>query len=85
LFAVLPGHYHAVVTLALHMGLRLGERRTQTWRDVNLAPHCTIPTLIALARHRDYRTTQRYVQVDGDHLRQTVERLVPEGEIPMEP
>jgi integrase len=37
LFAVLPGHYHAVVTLALHTGLRLGERRTQTWRDVDLA------------------------------------------------
>ncbi len=30
---------------------------------------------MALARHRDYRTTRRYVQVDGDHLRAAVERL----------
>jgi integrase len=43
-----------------------------------LEPHCTTPTLMALARHRDYRTTRRYVQVDGEHLRQTVERIVPE-------
>ena len=41
-----------------------------------LAPHCTTPTLMALARHRDYRTTQRYVRVDGVHLRQAVEHLV---------
>jgi integrase len=41
-----------------------------------LAPHCNTPTLMALARHRDYRTTQRYVRLDGDHLRQTVEQLV---------
>jgi integrase len=43
-----------------------------------LAPHCTTPTLMALARHRDYRTTRRYVQVDGAHLRQTVERIATE-------
>lgn len=43
-----------------------------------LAPHCTTPTLMALARHRDYRTTRRYVRVDGDHLRQAVENLVPD-------
>jgi integrase len=42
-----------------------------------LAPHCTTPTLMALARHRDYRTTQRYVRVDGAHLRHVVEALVP--------
>jgi integrase len=40
-----------------------------------LAPHVSTPTLMALARQRDYRTTRRYVQVDGDHLRAAVERL----------
>lgn len=44
-----------------------------------LAPHCTTPTLMALARHRDYRTTQRYVRVDGAHLRHAVEHLVSES------
>ena len=34
---------------------------------------------MALARHRDYRTTRRYVQVDGDHLRAAVERLADRG------
>jgi hypothetical protein len=37
------------------------------------------PELAALARHRDYRTTRRYVQVDGDHLRAAVERLAEGG------
>ena len=41
-----------------------------------LAPHCTTPTLMALARHRDYRTTQRYVRLDGAHLRDAVAHLV---------
>lgn len=151
LFAVLPEHYKPVVTLALHLGLRLGELRAQQWRDVDLAaglltvtrpksgkretlplnriafsvlaalaqegpllfptlprklsdlfiryarkaglldvtfhclrdtyisrvaPHGNTPTLMPLARHRDYRTTQRYVRLDGAHLRQTVEQLV---------
>ena len=40
-----------------------------------LAPHVSTPTLMALARYRDYRTTRCYVQVDGDHLRAAVERL----------
>ncbi len=40
-----------------------------------LAPHVSTPTLMSLARHRDYRTTRRYVRVDGDHLRAAVERL----------
>jgi integrase len=44
-----------------------------------LAPHVSPPTLMALARHRDYRTTRRYVQVDGDHLRAAVERLTEPG------
>jgi len=34
---------------------------------------------MALARHRDYRTTRRYVQVDGDHLRAAVGRLTEHG------
>jgi integrase len=44
-----------------------------------LAPHVSTPTLMALARHRDYRTTRRYVQVDGDHLRAAVERRADRG------
>ena len=44
-----------------------------------LAPHVTTPTLMALARHRDYRTTRRYVQVDGKYLRDAVECLNPEA------
>ncbi|MEK7221463.1 MAG: hypothetical protein AAB253_09755, partial [candidate division NC10 bacterium] len=44
-----------------------------------LAPHVSTPTLMALARHRDYRTTRRYVQVDGEHLRAAVERLAEPG------
>jgi integrase len=47
-----------------------------------IAPHvASTPTLMALARHRDYRTTRRYVKVDGAHLREAVERL---GEPPAE-
>ncbi len=42
-----------------------------------LACHVSTPSLMALARHRDYRTTRRYVQVDADHLRAAVERLNP--------
>ena len=42
-----------------------------------LTPHVTTPTLMALARHRDYRTTRRYVQIDGKHLRDAVECLNP--------
>jgi integrase len=44
-----------------------------------LAPHVSTPTLMALARHRDYRTTRRYVQVDGAHLREAVERIAESG------
>ena len=40
-----------------------------------LAADVSTPTLMALARHRDYRTTRRYVRVDGAHLRAAVERL----------
>ena len=40
-----------------------------------LAPHVATPTLMALARHRDYHTTRRYVQVDGKYLRDAVECL----------
>jgi len=45
----------------------------------HLPPHVSTPTLMALARHRDYRTTRRYVQVDGDHLGAAVERLTEQG------
>lgn len=44
-----------------------------------LACHVSTPTLMALARHRDYRTTRRYVRVDGAHLREAVERLAEVG------
>jgi len=40
-----------------------------------LAPHVSGPVLMQLARHRDFRTTRRYLKVDGDHLREAVERL----------
>jgi hypothetical protein len=30
---------------------------------------------MALARHRDFRTTQRYLRLDDYHLRQAVETL----------
>jgi hypothetical protein len=43
-----------------------------------LAPYCTTPTLMALAPHRAYSTTRRYVQGDGAHLRHAVESLVSE-------
>jgi hypothetical protein len=35
---------------------------------------------MALARHRDYKTTRRYVRIDGAHLKQAVEQLVPSSE-----
>ena len=41
-----------------------------------LAPHVSGPVLMQLARHRDFRTTRRYLKVDGQHLREAVERLV---------
>jgi hypothetical protein len=45
----------------------------------HLPPHVSTPTPMALARHRDYRTTRRCVQVDGDHLRAAVGRLTEHG------
>ena len=45
-----------------------------------LAQTCNTPTLMALARHRDYKTTRRYVRIDGAHLKQAVEQLVPSPE-----
>ena len=44
-----------------------------------MGPHVITRTLMTLARHRDYRTTRRYVRVDGDHLRAAVERLADRG------
>ena len=40
-----------------------------------LAPHVSGPVLMQLARHRDFRTTRRYLKVDGEHLREAVRRL----------
>jgi integrase len=40
-----------------------------------LAPHCTVPTLMALARHRNYQTTQRYLKIDDQRLRDVVQVL----------
>jgi len=40
-----------------------------------LAPHVSGPVLMQLARHRDFRTTRRYLKVDGRHLREAVEQL----------
>lgn len=146
----LPTHYRPVVTLALHTGLRLGELRAQTWKDIDLeqgtltvtrpksgkrevlplnqtarkalasvertgplvfptlpsklsdlfiryarkaglegvtfhclrdtfisrlAPHVSATTLMTLARHRDLRTTRRYLKVEDAHLREAVGRL----------
>src|SRR5574337_317472 len=139
LLPVLPAHYLPFVTLAMNTGLRLGELRAQTWKDIDLeqgtltvtrpksgkrevlplnqtsrrllasmertgplvfpriprklsdlfiryakkaglegvtfhclrdtfisrlAPHVSAPSLMALARHRDYRTTRRYLKVE---------------------
>ena len=41
-----------------------------------LAPHVSGPVLMQLARHRDFRTTRRYLKVDGQHLREAIEKLV---------
>lgn len=41
-----------------------------------LAPHVSVPVLMKLARHRDYATTQRYLDFQGDELRSAVEALV---------
>jgi integrase len=40
-----------------------------------LAPDVSTPALMQLARHRDYKTTRRYVRVDGEHLKAAVTRL----------
>jgi integrase len=42
-----------------------------------LAPHCSVPTLMRLARHRSYETTRRYLAIDGEHLRDAVAMLPP--------
>ncbi len=60
----------------------LGDVTFHCLRDTfisRLAPHVTTPTLMELARHRDYRMTKRYVKFDGDHLMAAVERLNPEA------
>jgi integrase len=47
LFAVLPSQAHAVVTLILQTGVRLGELRAQAWRDIDLAAG-----LLRVTRHK---------------------------------
>jgi integrase len=42
-----------------------------------LAPHVSVPTLMRLARHRSFATTQRYLKFDDAHLREAVEKLSP--------
>jgi hypothetical protein len=46
---------------------------------LEMGPHVITRTPMTLARHRDYRTTRRYVRVEGDHLRAAVERLADPG------
>jgi integrase len=41
-----------------------------------LAVTASPATLMALARHRNFRTTQRYLKIDDNHLRQAVESIV---------
>jgi integrase len=43
-----------------------------------VASHVSVPDLMQLARHRDYRTTRRYVKSDEKRLRDAVERLAAE-------
>ena len=40
-----------------------------------LAPHVSATTLMTLARHRDLRTTRRYLKIEEHHLRTAVETL----------
>ena len=61
----------------------LGDVTFHCLRDTyisRLAPYCSAPSLMALARHRDFSTTQRYLKVDERHLRQAVERLSGDSE-----
>jgi integrase len=44
-----------------------------------LAANANPATIMALARHRDFRTTQRYFRPDDTHLRQAVETLTGDG------
>ncbi len=41
----------------------------------NGASLSSYPTLMVLARHRDYPTTQRDLRLDGDDLKLAVERM----------
>jgi integrase len=150
LLSVLPTRYHPFTRLAIHTGLRLGELRSQAWKDVDLthgvltvtrpkskklerlplnrtatallaslertgplvfpsipkrfsdrfveyakraglpdvtfhclrdtfisriAPHVSAAVLMQLARHRDLRTTRRYLGFEDAALMAAVERL----------
>lgn len=57
----------------------LGDVSFHDLRDTfvsRLAINANPTTLMALARHRDFRTTQRYLKLDDDHLKQAVESIV---------
>lgn len=41
-----------------------------------LAETASAATVMALARHRDFRTTQRYLRLDDNHLREAAESVV---------
>ncbi|MDE2483856.1 MAG: tyrosine-type recombinase/integrase [candidate division NC10 bacterium] len=44
-----------------------------------LDPQVSVPTVMRLARHRNYQTTRRYLRIDEAHLKAAVERLPQTG------
>jgi len=46
-----------------------------------LATRVSAPTLMTLARHRNFSTTQRYLKVSDRHLRDAVEGLIGESTV----
>ena len=82
LFATMPTNMSRTFVRAAHKA-GIPDITFHCLRDTyisRLAPHCTTPVLMALARHRAYSTTRRYIQIEGVHLRQALEHLVPATE-----